>query len=94
LLACLKFITDLERVGDLVMLHHRTAVVSKTDRQELMEMASILCEMLEVVHLGFATNNPECGRKVLLTDARVDASCRALFQRHLASKQASPTCLR
>lgn len=95
LLACLKFITDLERIGDLIMgaahrLHHRTAVVSKTDRQELVEMTSILCEMLEGVHLGFATNNPECGRKVLLTDARVDASCRALFQRHLASKQASP----
>lgn len=95
LLACLKFITDLERIGDLIMgaahrLHHRTVVLSKADKQQLTEMASVLCEMLEGVHQGFANNDAECGRKVLLADARVDACCHALFHRHLASKNSPP----
>ena len=58
LLACLKFITDLERIGDLaysavMQLESRRDKLPAADSRQLVEMASLLCEMLEQVHKGF-----------------------------------------
>jgi Na+/phosphate symporter len=58
LLACLKFITDLERIGDLaysavMQLQSRREKLPAADSRQLVEMASLLCEMLEQVHQGF-----------------------------------------
>jgi len=55
LLACLKFITDLERIGDLaysaaMQLQARREKLPAADSRQLVEMASLLCEMLEQVH--------------------------------------------
>ncbi len=52
LLACLKFITDLERIGDLaysavMQLQSRREKLPAADSRQLVEMASLLCEMLE-----------------------------------------------
>jgi phosphate transport system protein len=95
LLACLKFITDLERIGDLVRgaahrIHGRRERLLRTDSEQLIEMLSVLSEMLEQVHRGFTKRDVECARQVLRIDSRVDQICHALFQRHLAEKNPDP----
>ena len=67
LLACLKFITDLERIGDLaysavMQLESRREKLPAADSRQLVEMASLLCEMLEQVHQGFLTRKLETRR--------------------------------
>ena len=58
LLACLKFITDLERIGDLAYsavmhLQSRREKLPAADSRQLVEMASLLHTMLEQIHQGF-----------------------------------------
>lgn len=89
LLACLKFITDLERIGDLaysavMQLESRREKLPAADERELVEMASLLCEMLEQVHQGFLTRDLAHAQSVLQSDPEVDRLCHALFHRHLA----------
>jgi phosphate transport system protein len=89
LLACLKFITDLERIGDLaysavMQMQSRREKLPARDSRALIEMASLLYGMLEQVHLGFAKPAVSHARSVLETDPEVDRLCHALFRRHLA----------
>src|SRR5271167_1278030 len=88
LLACLKFITDLERIGDLaysaiMQLQSRREKLPAADSRQLVEMASLLCEMLEQVHQGFLTRDLSHAQSVLQSDPNVDRLCHALFHRHL-----------
>src|SRR5262249_21782903 len=69
LLASLKCTTDLERIGDLVMsvamrVQARTAKIPASDVKQLVEMSTILRDMLELIHKGFVTLDLECARKV------------------------------
>ena len=89
LLACLKFITDLERIGDLsysaaMHLQSRREKLPPVDSRQLVEMASLLCEMLEQVHQGFVKREISYAKSILQADPEVDHLCHALFQRHLA----------
>jgi|SRR5579871_441107 phosphate transport system protein len=89
LLSSLKSTTDLERIGDLVMsvalrVQARTEKIPATDVRQLVEMATILHQMLELIHKGFTTLDVECARKVLQMDKDIDRICHALFQTHLA----------
>jgi phosphate transport system protein len=91
LLACLKFIIDLERVGDLAWsitqrLQQLTAKLQKDDRQDLIAMAEILEKMLDTVHEGFVKRDLESANWVLKTDLRIDHVCHALFRRHLENR--------
>ncbi len=93
LLACLKFITDLERIGDLaysaaMQLQSRREKLPARDLQQLIEMASLLYGMLEQIHQGFEKREISYARTVLQTDPEVDRLCHALFQRHLAERSA------
>ncbi len=95
LLACLKFITDLERIGDLaysavMQLQSRREKLPAPDSRQLIEMASLLREMLEQVHQGFLERDVEHAQSVLKSDPEVDRLCHSLFQRHLAEPN-SPT---
>ena len=88
LLACLKFIIDLERIGDLLWsaakrLQILGAQLSKDDSREVAEMAGILESMLERIHQGFLNRDVKAAGWVLQTDARIDEACRAIFRRHL-----------
>src|ERR1700723_3588996 len=89
LLACLKFITDLERIGDLaysavMQLQSRREKLPAADTRQLVEMASLLCTMLDHVHQGFTTRDVAHAQIVLQSDPEVDRICHSLFHRHLA----------
>src|SRR5258706_15083154 len=89
LLSSLKSTTDLERIGDLVMsvamrAQARTSKMAASDVRQLVEMSSVLREMLDLVHQGFSTLDLECARKVLQMDKEIDRVCHTLFQKHLA----------
>ena len=89
LLSTLKSTTDLERIGDLVMsvalrVQARTAKIPASDTRQLVEMSTVLRDMLDLIHKGFSTLDLECARKVLQMDKEIDRICHALFQKHLA----------
>jgi phosphate transport system protein len=89
LLSSLKSTTDLERIGDLVMsvamrVQSRTAKMPVSDVRALVEMSTVLRDMLELIHQGFSTLDLECARKVLQMDKEIDGVCHGMFQKHLA----------
>lgn len=91
LLACLKFIIDLERIGDLTWsitqrLQRLSAKLHKDDRRDLIAMAEVLEKMLENIHQGFVTRELESANWVMKTDTQIDHLCHAVFHRHLQSK--------
>ena len=89
LLASLKCITDLERIGDLAMsvahrVQARTGKLPSADAKRLSEMSVTLHDMLELVHQGFVTLDLDAARRVLQMDKDIDRECHSLFQKHLA----------
>jgi phosphate transport system protein len=93
LLSSLKCTTDLERIGDLVMsvamrMQSRNSKLAASDARQLVEMSSILRDMLDLIHTGFATLDLECARKVLQMDKDVDRVCHTLFQKYLTENAA------
>jgi phosphate transport system protein len=89
LLACLKFITDLERIGDLLSsaangLHELTASLAREDAALFREMSHTLQQMLEEVHRGFVNHDVDAAKLVLRTDSGIDRACHKVFRRHFA----------
>jgi phosphate transport system protein len=94
LLACLKFIIDLERIGDLTWsvtqrLQHLSSRLQKDDRRDLIAMAEVLEKMLENVYQGFVKRNLDSANWVMKTDSQIDHVCHAVFRRHLESRDRS-----
>lgn len=94
LLACLKFIIDLERIGDLAWsvtqrLQNLPVKVQKDDRRDLIAMADVLEKMLSAIHQGFVNRDLGSADWVLKNDSQIDEACRAVFRRHLESKERS-----
>jgi len=95
LLACLKFIIDLERIGDLLLnCSNRAATVgSRIDLQDIRDltvMASRLERMLGDVHDGFCERDLDCALAVLRSDAELDRLRNLIFMRHLENREGSP----
>lgn len=91
LLACLKFIIDLERIGDLTWsvtfrLQQLPSKLSKEDRQDLIAMADVLEKMLEAIHRGFVKRDLESANWVLKNDTQIDHVCHVVFRRLLEGR--------
>jgi phosphate transport system protein len=87
LLACLRFSTDLERIGDLLWGVTQRAQelrlrLGPLEPQQLIEMAGILEKMLQKVGEGFSRRDLEPASYVLRTDRQMDQVYRSLFRRY------------
>jgi len=95
LLACLKFIIDLERVGDLLLncSNRAAAVVSRISLQDIRDltlMASRLEKMLGDVHDAFRERDLNRALAVLRADAELDRLRNLIFLRHLENHEGEP----
>jgi phosphate transport system protein len=91
LLACLKFITDLERIGDLMSwvatrLHENPGELPREEGKSLLEMTKVVHNMLQQVHRGFVARDAHSAEAVLHADVRINHIYHRLFQRHLGGK--------
>src|SRR3974390_2858718 len=88
LLACLKFIIGLERIGDLLLncSNRAAAVGSRIDLQDIRDltlMASRLEKMLGDVHDALRQRDLNLSLAVLRADAEMDRLRNLVFLRHL-----------
>ena len=95
LLACLKFIIDLERIGDLLLnCSNRAAAIGNRielqDIRELTIMASRLEKMLADVHDAFSQRDLNRALSVLRSDAELDRMRNLIFLRHLENQEGAP----
>ena len=95
LLACMKCMTDLERIGDLVASFASTAravgrSVEPRDVQELIRMASVLEKMLAEAYQAFAGRDVTRAISVLRTDGELDRLRNLLFVRHVENPEGEP----
>ena len=90
LLACLRFSTDLERIGDLLWgvgqrVNNLRGPLPKQDSRQLIEMVEILERMLQQVREGFSNRELDPAGDVLREDREIDQAYKSLFRRHLQS---------
>jgi len=100
LLACLKFITDLERIGDLLCsagngIHRLSTPLPKEDNRQFQAMCETLQKMLEEVYQGFVNLDVGPAESALRTDSDMDQACHRVFRRYLVpQKKAHPESTR
>jgi phosphate transport system protein len=58
--------------------------MAASDVRQLVEMSTVLRDMLDLIHQGFSNLDLECARRVLQMDKEIDRVCHAMFQEHLA----------
>lgn len=92
LLACLKFVLDLERIGDLVLTIVGRARayadrLSNDDRHDLREMCQILEQMLTLVHEANAKRNVQPARTALRLDGEMDRLRTRIYSRQINRRQ-------
>ena len=95
LLACLKFIIELERVGDLLLnfVNRAKAVQGRIEQQDVKEltmMATILEKMLGDVYVAFSTRDLKRTLIVLRADAELDRLRNLMFLRHVENREGEP----
>jgi phosphate transport system protein len=88
LLTCLKFVIDLERIGDLVsgFASRSKAVgrrISSGDTQELLQMLTILETMLVKAKQAFLSRDLNLALAVLKADSEIDRMRNLIFIRHI-----------
>jgi phosphate transport system protein len=91
LLACLRFSTDLERIGDLLWgvgqrANNLHGELPKPDARQLIEMVEILERMLHQVRDGFSNRQLDPASDVLREDREIDQVYKSLFRRHLQNE--------
>jgi phosphate transport system protein len=89
LLASLKLITDLERIGDLLLgvakrFRHSNGLPSDAARI-IGAMTGTLVGMLANIHEGFTNRDLACVASVLATDKQINRMCHSLFREYLGA---------
>ncbi len=95
LLACLKFIIELERIGDLLLnFANRAGVVATrldaADTKDLTMMTTILEKMLGDVHEAFAQRDLQRTLLILRADSELDRLRNLIFMRHVENRENQP----
>ena len=91
LLACLKFVLDLERIGDLVLTivgraRAYGAQLSVQDRADLHDMCRTLERMLTLVHEANATRNIQPALAAHKLDGEMDTLRTRIYSRQISRK--------
>ena len=91
LLACHRFSTELERIGDLLWWVTQRAQnlpnrLPKPDSRHLVGMVEILEKMLMQLREGFTRRDLEPAGYVLRADREIDQAYKSLFRRQLLSE--------
>lgn len=92
LLACLRFSTELERIGDLLWgvcqrVQDLRAPLPKSDSQQLIDIVEILQKMLEQIREGFTQRELDPASYVLRADREIDQVYKSFFRRHLHEEE-------
>lgn len=88
LLACLKIVIDLERIGDLLLSFATRAEACREklempDVNDLIRMGSVLEKMLCELMQGLAQRKVDSALRILRLDAEIDRQRNLLFARHV-----------
>jgi phosphate uptake regulator len=94
LLACMKFMISMERIGDLLLSFASSAQsagprIDPQDTRDLTHMATVLEKMLADVGAAFATRDVKKAVDVLRADAEMDRLRNLIFLRHIENPEGS-----
>lgn len=94
LLACMKFMISLERIGDLLLSFASSAQsvgprIDPQDTRDLTHMATVLEKMLSDAGSAFATRDVKKAVDVLRADAEIDRLRNLIFLRHIENPEGS-----
>ena len=92
LLACMKFMIGLERIGDLLLsfansAHAAAGRLDPQDVRELTQMATVLEKMLTDVGDSFSGRDVKKAIEVLRADAEMDRLRNLIFLRHIENPE-------
>src|SRR5260370_11697985 len=92
LLACMKFMIGLERIGDLLLSFANSALsvngrIDSEDTRDLTQMATILEKMLTDCGAAFSAREIAKAIAVLLADAEMDRLRNLIFLRHIENPE-------
>ncbi len=92
LLACMKFMIGLERIGDLLLSFATSAQAAggrldPQDTRDLTQMASVLEKMLSDVGAAFSLRDVKKAIDVLRADAGMDRLRNLIFMRHIENPE-------
>jgi phosphate transport system protein len=92
LLACMKFMIGLERIGDLLLsfansAHAAAGRIDSEDTRDLTQMATILEKMLTDVGTSFSDREISKAVDVLRADAEMDRLRNLIFLRHIENPE-------
>jgi phosphate transport system protein len=95
LLACMKIMIGVERIGDLLLSFASSAQavgarLEPQDTRELTHMATVLEKMLTDVGTAFSTRDVKKAIDVLRADAEMDRLRNLIFLRHIENPENSP----
>ena len=92
LLACMKFMIGLERIGDLLLSFANSALsvsgrIDSEDTRDLTQMATILEKMLTDCGSSFSERDVSKAVEVLRADAEMDRLRNLIFLRHIENPE-------
>jgi phosphate transport system protein len=92
LLACMKFMISLERIGDLLLSFANSAQaaagrIDSEDTRDLTRMATILEKMLTDVGGAFSARDVSQAVEVLRADSEIDRLRNLIFLRHIENPE-------